>query len=30
MIRILGAAKAKELIFTGEMITADEALKIGP
>jgi 3-hydroxypropionyl-coenzyme A dehydratase len=29
MLRILGPAKAKELIFTGEMITADEALKIG-
>jgi 3-hydroxypropionyl-coenzyme A dehydratase len=29
MVRILGPAKAKELIFTGEMITADEALKIG-
>jgi 3-hydroxypropionyl-coenzyme A dehydratase len=29
MFRILGPAKAKELIFTGEMITADEALKIG-
>lgn len=29
MIRILGPAKAKELIFTGEMIIADEALKIG-
>jgi len=28
MLRILGPAKAKELIFTGEMITADEALKI--
>ena len=29
MLRILGPPKAKELIFTGEMITADEALKIG-
>src|SRR5215469_4784791 len=29
MLRILGPANAKELIFTGEMITADEALKIG-
>jgi len=29
MFRILGPAKAKELIFTGEMIAADEALKIG-
>jgi 3-hydroxypropionyl-coenzyme A dehydratase len=29
MLRILGPAKAKELIFTGEMIGADEALKIG-
>jgi 3-hydroxypropionyl-coenzyme A dehydratase len=29
MLRILGPAKAKEFIFTGEMITADEALKIG-
>ncbi len=29
MFRILGPAKAKELIFTGEMITANEALKIG-
>ncbi len=29
MFRILGPAKAKELIFTAEMITADEALKIG-
>src|SRR5215467_14012245 len=29
MFRILGPAKAKELIFTGEMILADEALKIG-
>jgi 3-hydroxypropionyl-coenzyme A dehydratase len=29
MLRILGPAKAKELIFTGEMITADDALKIG-
>ena len=29
MLRILGPAKAKELVVTGEMITADEALKIG-
>jgi len=29
MLRILGPAKTKELIFTGEMITADEALRIG-
>lgn len=29
MFRILGPAKAKELIFMGEMIAADEALKIG-
>jgi 3-hydroxypropionyl-coenzyme A dehydratase len=29
MLRILGPAKAKELIFTGKMITADEALGIG-
>ncbi len=29
MLRILAPAKAKELIFTGEMRTADEALKIG-
>jgi len=29
MFRILGPAKAKELIFTGEMIAAYEALKIG-
>lgn len=29
MLRVLGPAKAKELIFTGEMITADEALRIG-
>jgi 3-hydroxypropionyl-coenzyme A dehydratase len=29
MLRILGPAKAKELIFTGEMIAADGALKIG-
>jgi 3-hydroxypropionyl-coenzyme A dehydratase len=29
MLRILGPAKAKELVFTGEMITADEALRIG-
>jgi 3-hydroxypropionyl-coenzyme A dehydratase len=29
MLRILGPTKAKELIFTGEMIAADEALKMG-
>ena len=29
MLRILGPAKAKELIFTGKIITADEALGIG-
>jgi 3-hydroxypropionyl-coenzyme A dehydratase len=29
MLRILGPAKTKELIFTGEIITADEALRIG-
>ena len=29
MLRILGPAKAKELIFTGKMITADEALGMG-
>lgn len=29
MLKILGPAKAKELIFTGDMIAADEALKIG-
>src|SRR5438105_10232666 len=28
MLRIVGPAKAKELIFTGKMITADEALGI--
>jgi enoyl-CoA hydratase len=27
--RILGLGKTKELVFTGEMITADEALRIG-
>jgi 3-hydroxypropionyl-coenzyme A dehydratase len=29
MLRIVGPAKAKELIFTGKMIKADEALGIG-
>jgi 3-hydroxypropionyl-coenzyme A dehydratase len=29
MLRIVGPAKAKELIFTGKMITADEALGLG-
>jgi 3-hydroxypropionyl-coenzyme A dehydratase len=29
MLRTLGPAKAKELIFMGKMITADEALRIG-
>lgn len=29
MLRIVGPAKAKELIFTGRMLTADEALRIG-
>ncbi|NIM45480.1 MAG: hypothetical protein GTN80_07535 [Nitrososphaeria archaeon] len=29
MARLIGKAKAKELIFTGEMITAQEALRIG-
>ena len=29
MLRILRVAKAKELIYTGRMITADEALQIG-
>ena len=28
-LNFLGPAKTKELIITGEMITADEALKIG-
>ena len=27
--RLMGIGKAKELIFTGEMINSDEALKIG-
>jgi len=27
--RLIGVAKAKELIFTGEMITAEEALRLG-
>jgi 3-hydroxypropionyl-coenzyme A dehydratase len=29
LMRIVGPAKAKELVFTGKMITADEALQIG-
>ncbi len=29
MLRVLRVAKAKELIYTGRMITADEALQIG-
>ena len=29
LMRIVGPAKAKEMIFTGKMITADEALQIG-
>lgn len=29
LARLIGVAKAKELIFTGKVITADEALKIG-
>jgi 3-hydroxypropionyl-coenzyme A dehydratase len=29
LVRIVGPAKAKELIFTGKMITADEAFQIG-
>src|SRR5437588_2610086 len=29
MLRIVGPAKAKELIFTGKMITTDEVLGIG-
>ena len=27
--RVLGLGKTKELVFTGEMITAEEALRIG-
>src|SRR6476619_6919655 len=29
LMRIVGPAKAKELVFTGKMITADEALQLG-
>ncbi|MGA9743169.1 MAG: enoyl-CoA hydratase-related protein [Nitrososphaeraceae archaeon] len=29
LMRIVGPAKAKELVFTGKMITADEAFQIG-
>ena len=29
LLRIVGPAKAKELVFTGKMITAEEALQIG-
>jgi 3-hydroxypropionyl-coenzyme A dehydratase len=29
LVRIVGPAKAKELIFTGKMVTAEEALQIG-
>jgi 3-hydroxypropionyl-coenzyme A dehydratase len=29
LMRLVGPAKAKEMIFTGKMITADEALQIG-
>jgi 3-hydroxypropionyl-coenzyme A dehydratase len=29
LMRIVGPAKAKELVFTGKMITADEAIQIG-
>jgi len=29
LVRVVGPAKAKELIFTGKMVTAEEALQIG-
>ena len=29
LLRIVGPAKAKELVFTGKMITAEEAYQIG-
>ena len=29
LMRLVGAGKAKELLFTGNMVSADEALKIG-
>ena len=29
LMRIVGPAKAKEMVFTGKMITADEAFQIG-